>query len=311
MAAAEETTSSISRLIIIGLLAVLVCLGGFAVYLFSSLDNAAEPVILRADADPYKVRPADPGGKKLDNLDSPMMGLLGGNESAEPGTELLLPPEEEPELPPISVEVPAVAETPEPAAPESISEGEEPVATAATQPPAGEALEAEPEPAVTAAAEAASSPAAETAAAPEQEPPAVTEAETKAETVAKTVTETSAEPAPEAPVEAETAAVDSIDAAVDQVIKPEPKPRIKPVLPTGDNTFLVQFAAFRSEKSARETAALLTTKHAGRLDGMVLGYMRKGEYWRVVSDPLPRGDAASMCRVFVSVGQDCIVKSLD
>ena len=226
MAAAEETTSSISRLIIIGLLAVLVCLGGFAVYLFSSLDNAAEPVILRADADPYKVRPADPGGKKLDNLDSPMMGLLGGNESAEPGTELLLPPEEEPELPPISVAVPEVAETPEPATPKSIPEGEEPVATAATQPPAGEALEAEPEPAVIAAAEAGSSPeeeaqpAAETAVAPEQEPPAETEAETKAETVAETVTETSAEPAPEATVEAETAAVDSIAAAVAQVIKP-------------------------------------------------------------------------------------------
>lgn len=303
MAAAEETTSSISRLIIIGLLAVLVCLVGFSVYLFSSLDNAAEPVILRADADPYKVRPADPGGKKLDNLDSPMMGLLGGTESAEPGTELLLPPEEEPELPPISVAVPEVAETPESVAPESTSEAEEPVATAATQPPSVETPEAIPEPAVTAAVEASSPPAAETAAAPEQEPPA--------ETVAETVTDSPVEPAPAPPAEAETAPVDSIDAAVDQVIKPEPKPRIKPVLPTGDNTFLVQFAAFRSEKSARETAALLTTKHAGRLDGMVLGYMRKGEYWRVVSDPLPRSDAASMCRVFVSVGQDCIVKSLD
>lgn len=305
MAEAEETTAFFSRLIIIGLLASLVCIGGFAVYLFYGINDTGEPAILYADADPYKVRPADPGGKKLDNLDSPMMAILGGDKTENTETELLLPPEEEPELPPISVETP-VAEAAEPEkapAEETAVEtqentaGDGEVTVAETPQESSEETQvAKPAVTVTETVE----PETETAD-PQQEAAETVEPESQPQAAEENTTAT-----------AETAApVENIDDAVEQVIKPVPKPKIKPVLPTGDNTFIVQFAAFRSEKSARETAALLSTKHAARLDGMVLGYMRKGEYWRVVSDPLPRSDAASMCRIFVSVGQDCIVKSLD
>ena len=294
MANAGEGSMLSSRALMIGLSTALITVSSLAAYLVLTSDNAAGPQILRAETDPYKVRPADPGGKKLDNLNSPMMGLLEKGNAVAEGTEVLLPPEEEPELPPIAV-------NPEEDQPEEV--------TAAANDPA--VTDDSP---IDLAATLTAEPAAAELPATETEQPA--EAEKAEETVVETapveavaaseIAATDAEPATE-----QQAAVENIDDAVDQVLRPEPKPKIRPVIATGDNTFFVQFAAFRLEKSARETAALLTTKHAQRLDGMILGFMRRGSYWRVVSDPMPREDAAALCRVFVSVGQDCIVKSLD
>ena len=235
-----------ARRMIIGLIAALIMACGIAVWLIVNTEEVSEPVILRADGKPYKVKPADPGGKPLDNLDSPMMDRLNNDSPvADDATEVLVPPEAEPELPPISVE-------PEPSS-----------------------VEPEPSPAL----------------------------DPQPETAAKTPKQSQKEP------------------EAKPLLKPESKPEQKTESETTQTTetrrdkggggFYVQFAAFRSEQSARETAALLTTKHASRLNGMSLGFTRKGEYWRVVTDPLSRDDAAALCRVFVSVGQDCIVKSLD
>ena len=280
----------------IGLSVALITVSVLAAYLVVTSDNTDAPQILRAETEPYKVRPADPGGKKLDNLNSPMMGLLEKGDAVAEGTEVLLPPEEEPELPPIAV-------NPEEEQPTTVVENnlaatdDGPIDLAATlttetaQPEAVEAPEAVAEQPAE-AANTAEEPVIETAPVEAVASSDIAEAETEAAPVQDT-------------------AVENINDAVDAVLRPEPKPKIKPVVATGDNTFFVQFAAFRLEKSARETAALLTTKHAQRLDGMILGFMRRGSYWRVVSDPMPREDAAALCRVFVSVGQDCIVKSLD
>ena len=289
MANAEEGTMMSSRALMIGLSTALITVSSIAAYLVLSSDNAADPQILRADTEPYKVRPADPGGKKLDNLNSPMMGLLEKGDAVAEGTEVLLPPEEEPELPPIAVNPKDdnIATIPEN---DLAAADDGPIDLAA--PLTTETVAAEPEIA-------------------QAEQPAETESNDE-ETVVETapVEAVSSSEVAEAEQEA-TATVENIDDAVDVVLRPEPKPKIRPVVATGDNTFFVQFAAFRLEKSARETAALLTTKHAQRLDGMILGFMRRGSYWRVVSDPMPREDAAALCRVFVSVGQDCIVTSLD
>ena len=289
MANAEEGTMMSSRALMIGLSTALITVSSIAAYLVLSSDNAADPQILRADTEPYKVRPADPGGKKLDNLNSPMMGLLEKGDAVAEGTEVLLPPEEEPELPPIAVnsEDDNVATIPEN---DLAAADDGPIDLAA--PLTTETVAAEPEIA-------------------EAEQPAESESKDE-ETVVETAPAEAVSSSEVAEAEQKaTAAVENIDDAVDAVLRPEPKPKIRPVVATGDNTFFVQFAAFRLEKSARETAALLTTKHAQRLDGMILGFMRRGSYWRVVSDPMPREDAAALCRVFVSVGQDCIVKSLD
>ena len=302
MADAEENSMLNARMIIIGLTAALITVGALAAYLVLNTDEGSEPVILRADAEPYKVKPADRGGKKLDNLDSPMMDRLnsnGGEDDA--GVEVLLPPEEEPELPPISVDPDpeVIAEAPE----TQQSEPETNQENVSVDDPKTEVITSE-------------SSVEETTETSEETAPAAPDTQTDQaeETAQNAEPETTQEPetvTAQAETETQVEPVESIDDAVNAVSKPEPKPASKTVLATGENAFYVQFAAFRSEKSARETAALLTTKHAPRLDGMILGFMRKGEYWRVVSDPLPREDAASLCRVFVSVGQDCIVKSLD
>lgn len=299
MADAEENKMFNARMVIIGLTAALITVGALAGYLFINADEASDPVILRADASPYKVKPADRGGKKLDNLDSPMMERLAGVD-VDAGTEILVPPEEEPELPPITV------------VPEPVEEGAAVPAEEDTQDvkPVEVPSPEEETPAVVETAEAepaeVSPPQKDVAANPEPEP------EPAPETPSQNDAATPAEPEPtvvaSAPSEPQ-ASVENIDDAVDAVTQPEANR--KTVTASGENNFLVQFAAFRSEKSARETAALLTTKHTNRLDGMILGYMRKAEYWRVVSDPMPREDAAALCRIFVSVGQDCIVKSLD
>ncbi|MGU9962002.1 MAG: SPOR domain-containing protein [Candidatus Puniceispirillales bacterium WSBS_2018_MAG_OTU23] len=75
--------------------------------------------------------------------------------------------------------------------------------------------------------------------------------------------------------------------------------------------FVVQFAAFKSEARAKNTAAVLSTKHDSRLAGVVLGYMKSGAYWRVMTEPMPRSDATSLCSTFRSVGQDCITKLME
>ena len=237
MANAEEGTMMSSRALMIGLSMALITVSVLAAYLVLSSDNAADPQILRADTEPYKVRPADPGGKKLDNLNSPMMGLLEKGDAVADGTEVLLPPEEEPELPPIAVNP---EEDNQVTANDLATTDDGPIDLAATL-----------------TSEAATTDVAEAA---ETEQPA--EAENNAEeTVVETapaeavaaseIAATAAEAAPE-----QETAVENIDDAVDQVLRPEPKPKIRPVVATGDNTFFVQFAAFRLEKSARETAAL-------------------------------------------------------
>ena len=239
-----------------------------------------ELVILKADPEPYKVRPSDPGGKKLDNLDSPVLGMLDPLSEKDTGREVLTPAESAPEPPPISVDkavtaAPGAGEASAPAA-----DGE----AAPSEPPAGD----EPT-AVASAAETG-----EAAPPPEGEP--AESAVSGAEAAAPAAT------APQA--KAPEASDDEIGDAVAQVTAPQPPA-------DGEPLFVVQFAAFKSEKNATSTAAVLATKHAPRLDGVGIGHTRSGEFWRVVTDPMPRADASALCDKFRSVGQDCIVKLME
>ena len=74
---------------------------------------------------------------------------------------------------------------------------------------------------------------------------------------------------------------------------------------------MVQFAAFKNETRAKNTAAVLATKHENRLGEVAIGYMKRDQYWRVVTEPMPRVDATALCRMFRSVGQDCITKLME
>ena len=90
---------------------------------------------------------------------------------------------------------------------------------------------------------------------------------------------------------------------------PEPAPKIDPNIPL----FHVQLASFRDEARAKRNAALLTEKHRARLKSgesfttMFHDAGEDGQFWRIVSAPMTRGDARNFCNVLKSVGQDCIL----
>ena len=232
-------------------------------------------VILKADPEPYKTRPSDPGGKKLDNLDSPVLGMLDPLNEKDTGREVLTPAESAPEPPPISVDA-AVAASP------GAEEGPAPAEDSEAAP--SEPPQADEPTAVASAAETG-----ETAPSTDEQP--APGGEIKTEDTA-------------APAQATGASGDEIGDAVAQVTAPKP--------PEGEGPFfVVQFAAFKSEKNATSTAAVLASKHASRLGGVGIGFTRRGEFWRVVTDPMPRAEASTLCEKFRSVGQDCIVKLMD
>ncbi len=77
--------------------------------------------------------------------------------------------------------------------------------------------------------------------------------------------------------------------------------------------FVIQLAAFRSEKKAEEIASLLSSKHDSRLDGIKLQTTRldngsNGTFFRVVSPPLPRAKAEAACVNLRRAGQDCFLR---
>lgn len=277
---ANSDGKSPSRLVVIGggiLGAVIVISAAVAIF------GRAEPdalVIIKADQNPVKTAPEDPGGLKLNSIDSPVLSLLDKKEESDEGAEVLRPPVTEPELPPIEV-------TEKPKEPEeAVEEAEK---------PQEENVEAKAEETKTA------------------------EAETPKEDVAEEVAETpkedtpkeeTAENADKADEQADQQG-DEIDDAIASLPVKRPTPKIVSTTDIKSPTFVVQFAAFQSEARAKNTAAVLSTKHESRLSGVTIGYMRRGEYWRVVTEPMPRADATALCSMFRSVGQDCITKLME
>ena len=82
---------------------------------------------------------------------------------------------------------------------------------------------------------------------------------------------------------------------------------------TNEPAFVIQLAAFRSAEKAEEIASLLSAKHSSRLDGIKLQTMRldagaNGIFFRVVSPPLPRAEAETVCTNLRRAGQDCFLR---
>ena len=99
--------------------------------------------------------------------------------------------------------------------------------------------------------------------------------------------------------------------------KPEASKRPKGPAVEGDEPlYLVQLAAFRDATTAREQAAMLGGKHQSRLSGVELGTMKvdageNGIFWRVITEPLQRVEADSLCAALKRSGQDCILRKFD
>jgi hypothetical protein len=95
--------------------------------------------------------------------------------------------------------------------------------------------------------------------------------------------------------------------------KPEKTAKKPLVKQTDEPAFVIQLAAFRSDKKAEEIANLLSEKHNSRLDGIKLQTMRldtsaNGIFFRVVSPPLPRAVAETACTNLRRAGQDCFLR---
>ena len=229
---------------------------------------------------------------------SPVLYLLVEQANLdEKNAEVLVPSESEPELPPIEI------------APEKPEDNSEETATAETKNSASDEISEE-----TAEAETAPKPATLEPAAPQT----VVSADQSTDTASKS----NQDDAPAANVKEEKTA-DQTDQPKDEIAdaisslssdQPAPKPETPKIVTPSDADaprFVVQFAAFKSETRAKNTAAVLATKHASRLNDITLGYMLRDDYWRVVTEPMPRADATSLCRMFRSVGQDCITKLME
>ena len=261
-------------------------LGGFAVIvlggtviggisIFGERDNN-NLVILKADTEPFKKAPAEKGGLKINSLDSPVLSLLDKAEEIEEGVEVLRPPISEPEPPPIEV-----------------TEDVKPAETAEVQ--ITENTEVEPK--------------AEISIVEPAQVVEVTPSEADKSSDDKTTPEASAETVVKSEDNAET---DEISSAISSIPAKRPDtPKIVATTDINSPSYVVQFAAFKNETRAKNTAAVLSTKHKSRLDGMAIGYMRWGDYWRVVAEPMPRADANSLCSMFRSVGQECIIKLME
>ena len=112
--------------------------------------------------------------------------------------------------------------------------------------------------------------------------------------------------------EVEQKKLEAVDltAALNAPAMPTPRPKITK---SGQVELMVQLAAFRKEDKAKTAAALLNQKHAARLRGHQLDVRSikstDGQlFWRVITDPIPKQDALSICDGLKRAGQDCIIR---
>ena len=313
-----------------GILASVVLASAYLIFTFEEADQL---VLIKAPLTPVRVAPEDPGGLKINSQDSPVMSLLdeanSGNSPDQEGAEVLVPPESEPELPPITLtedqetseqvkqdeSVAAVTEGGQDKAQDKVEK------TSVAKQPLPESVEA-------VATEAATMPEPEspvknsentqTLASTETQP-AVVETESKPDpsTAPSSATQdTQAEKQANDQATEQVAPENEITAAINNLpgVQPTERPKTPKIIAPADSdtpTFVVQFAAFKSEGRAKNTAAVLSAKHAERLGDLNIGYMMRDDFWRVITEPLPRPEAIALCRNFRSVGQDCITKLLD
>ena len=135
---AREETRSRRGLIIAAAVAGVAVFGGLGVLGMSLFGGGSDtPAMVRADSEPMKVRPENPGGTVVPNQNSEAYNRVSGAAAAAPEQERLITTAEEP--------VDIVAETaPAPSLPLGISEDDENVAFAETDPAATSSAAAQP-----------------------------------------------------------------------------------------------------------------------------------------------------------------------
>ena len=254
---------------------------------------SSDVVLIKADPGPFRQAPKDPGGTRILHKDSTVMSMLGGGDDQE-DVEIIQPPADVPEMPPL---------------PDSqdkdivMAEAPAPVDQLADDPSAdkdaGETADNDGETAGMTAPDTPSNDddSATTAVTPQDGDEADDNAEPEmdsSQTDARNANTPEMATLPEA--------------------KPEPPQRV--TVGGDEPLYLVQLAAFRNAGTAREQAALLLGKHESRLGEVELGTMKvdageNGIFWRVITEPLERVKADTLCAALKRAGQDCILRKFD
>ena len=250
--------------------------GGWAAWLYLLQPPPEESLfVLRADPTPFKVKPAVGTIADIPNQDSTFMNLIDGSVEAEKNSEFISLSDPAPEPPPITVRKPKDETA-------HIAGKNNSDTNAQTQLPTQRAEIANGKITDKVSGTAGGQP----NAGGTQEriiSPGAEQKKTKA------VDLTAAQKAPAMPT-------------------PRPKPT-----KSGQGELMVQLAAFRKEDKAKTAAALLNQKHADRLQGylLVVRSVKSTDgqlFWRVITDPLPKQAALSICDGLKRAGQDCIIR---
>ena len=249
---------------------------------------SSDVIVIKPDPTPFKERPKDAGGMEIPHQDTTVMGMLSNVLPQKETPERLRPPEVAPEMPP----TPVIDENSTEVAvePKPVDGGDTAQIAAGTNSGAADA-----------------------------EVASETSTSNTAESDLAAVDDTADQKDAGDAVNTGDA-VETDESGDTAAARPTPKPdaavRPKTVSPDGDPFYIVQLAAFRDAGKAREQAGLMTQKHASRLNGATLGTMKvdTGEnviFWRVVSEPLPRADADTLCANLKRAGQDCILRKFN
>jgi len=271
-----------------------------------------EIVVIKGEAGPFKTKPEEPGGKIITNQDSKVMEMLGALTPEKEDVETLLPPSGGPELPPVDVKTPETAEA---KSEDTAVDGDKAESNTAesTGKSAAEAPKAKAE-----------NPATSVATGQNDSSPTSSQASSEASSEAgadnadqKTENGDITTPVAKPPVKTIVA---TPKPTAKEKEKEKEKGKDEPGITTkrvatepGEPTYMIQLAAFRKEDIASEQAGLLLKKHETRLQGVTLGTMRidtgdSGIFWRIVSEPLPREAADTICASLKRAGQDCILR---
>lgn len=234
-------------------------------------------LVLRADDTPFRVKPAGNSQADIPNQDSTFMNLIDGSAEAEKNSEVISLSDPAPEPPPV-----AVTKTKDEI--QTFKENDQEIQdidVQIQQPTQNAKIDGKQ---------------------PVNGDIGTTGDLSESGTIQENFVSTDAE-------QTKLEVVD-LTAALNAPAIPTPRPELtKP----GQGQMMVQLAAFRKEDKAKTAAALLNQKHADRLQGYRLDVQSikstDGQlFWRVITNPIPKQDALSICDGLKRAGQDCIIR---
>lgn len=327
---------------IVGGIAILGAFGAFAL-MGSDVGDDGGPVLVKADPDPVKIVPEDPGGREVPNQDRAVYGEVDGNGETAPTQDTLVSTSEEPiDLNGGSTVLPSgVTETakvedrlmPEAASSDGMSAAGDDgqallpprrVRTVIVKPdgsfvPTSAATAtAQPEPAPQTAEAAVTEPEATRPAAAETQAPATqgddAEALQQMASVSEPETSAASEPAQTASRNIPTPAAipeRPVNQPVQVASQPAPAPatQTQPAVPGG---YMVQISSQPSAALAQQSATDLSRRFGNLLGGRAISIQQaeiegRGTFHRVRVAASGRDDAVALCESLKRAGGSCFV----